>query len=654
MSALPFKTLDNSTVPAMLALLDSKFYPTPSPGLTARMGILWALTGAYILLSLNYLYLHVKHSKETPKWRSLWLARFVERPSGRFLVLNPRPTWIAVVISYGFYELFATGMFWRVYYLGRHQDGWAGVRSYNGLALFIGGWCISWSGLQAFLLTTESNDSHLLPAWLANGLLIGGGACLILLHIALAAYTTVLTEQLLNRYYALHEALAALNRRLAGATPTIIDLLPIQTLFQPVDRAAKRLLTPNCVQYALIATLPLACLMVNIGGLALARKLRSQIKDSVSLLALQDTQHQGTQAAVSQNVLAEDFAFSDPVRRPSDFDTHSGFHRMVSIPLTSVITRTMDENKRKLSVGVASDDSSKRKPSLTTNDVKLMARHGNTKGGTAARSQARKVLALQKATRDLFAVTVCIMFITLSLFGYCIWVAWLAGTDRLYEGSWSVTEGSAMICQWIYSVFVCFGVGFLNYNAWMNGREWLADDLPNGTTNGVGATTFGAGGAGETRPAMAATTEQRVSYISHFIEAGSAERPAPPPVDYPPLSPRTPSPSAFGPTSKDQSPTTSASSAPSSTTRRHVVGERKPSATRFSLPRPHWPFLRQNSSDSISNGRRRGVGAAHGAGGSATASAIMVTVETDQVCDGDTCALWYNDQDKAERGESGR
>lgn len=50
---------------------------------------------------------------------------------------SPRPTWIAVVISYGFYELFATGMFWRVYYLGRHQDGWAGVRSYNGLALFI-------------------------------------------------------------------------------------------------------------------------------------------------------------------------------------------------------------------------------------------------------------------------------------------------------------------------------------------------------------------------------------------------------------------------------------------------------------------------------------------------------------------------------------
>lgn len=51
MSALPFKTLDNSTVPAMLALLDSKFYPTPSPGLTARMGILWALTGACVLSS---------------------------------------------------------------------------------------------------------------------------------------------------------------------------------------------------------------------------------------------------------------------------------------------------------------------------------------------------------------------------------------------------------------------------------------------------------------------------------------------------------------------------------------------------------------------------------------------------------------------------
>ncbi|BGP21170.1 hypothetical protein Rt10032_c19g6156 [Rhodotorula toruloides] len=637
----------------MLAYFDSKFYPEPSPGLTARMGVLWALTAIYILLSLNYLYLHVKHSKETPKWRSLWLARFVERPSGRFLVLNPRPTWIAVVISYGFYELFATVMFWRVYCLQRQQDGWAGVRSYNGLALFIGGWCISWSGLQAFLLTTESNDSHLLPAWLANALFIGGGACLILLHIALAAYTTVLTEELLNRYYALHENLAALNRRLSGATPTAIDLLPIKTLFQPFGRAAKRLITPNCVQYALIATLPLACLMVNIGGLALARKLQIQIKDSVSLLALQDTQHQGTHAAFS-NVHAEDFASPDAGRRPSDFDTQSGSHRMISIPLANVITRTTDENKRKLSVGVASDDSGKRKPSLSTNDVKLMARHGNTRGGTAARSQARKVLALQKATRDLIAVTVCIMFIALSLFGYCIWVAWLAGTDLTYEGSWSVTEGSVMICQWIYAVFVCFAVGFLNYNAWMNGREWLAEDLPNATTNGVGVTTFGAGGAGETRPAMATTNEQRVSFISHFVDAGSVEHSVPRPADYPPLSPTSPNPPTFPPPPKNHSPTTSASSAPSSTTRREVVGERKPSAARFNLPRPHWPFPRQNSSDTISNGRRRGVGAGHAAGGSATASAIMVTVETDQVCDGDTCAVWFNDQDKAERGESGR
>lgn len=170
------------------------------------------------------------------------------------------------------------------------------------------------------------------------------------------------------------------------------------------------------MQYALIATLPLACLMVcvrlnfassprthaalvrqvNIGGLALAHKLKKQLKDSVSLLALHDAQHQGTQA-----VFAEDFASPISRRRSSDFETP---HRTVSIPLSNVITRTTDENKRKLSVGVASSDSGKRKPSLTTNDVKLMARNGNTKGGPAARSQARKVLALQKATRDLIAV----------------------------------------------------------------------------------------------------------------------------------------------------------------------------------------------------------------------------------------------------------
>lgn len=238
------------------------------------------------------------------------------------------------------------------------------------------------------------------------------------------------------------------------------------------------------------------------------------------------------------------------------------------------------------------------------------------------------------------------MFVTLSLFGYCIWVAWLAGTDRIYEGSWSVTEGSVMVCQWIYTVFVFFALAFLNYNAWFNGREWLSEDLPSATTNGGGVTTFGGvGGAPVTRPGTTAT-EQHVSYISHFVEAASGE---PPLADDPPLSPTT-----LTPSSKSDSPTTSASSAPTSTTRQEVVGDRRPSATRFSIPRPHWPFHRQNSSDSISNGRRRGVSGAHGAGGSATGSAIMVTVETDQVCDGDTCAVWYDDQDKAERGQSGQ
>lgn len=69
----------------------------------------------------------------------------------------------------------------------------------------------------------------------------------------LAAYTTVLTEQLLNRYYPLHNALASLNRQLAGATPTIADLLPIETLFLPFSRAVHRLIT--CVLLPRIDTI---------------------------------------------------------------------------------------------------------------------------------------------------------------------------------------------------------------------------------------------------------------------------------------------------------------------------------------------------------------------------------------------------------------
>ncbi|TNY23722.1 hypothetical protein DMC30DRAFT_388718 [Rhodotorula diobovata] len=149
-SLLP-AALDAQTLPTLVAALDRSLYPSPTPGLTARMAVLWALTGLCILMAVLYLWLHYRSTTERPRRRCLWFIRLVERPSGRFIVINPRPALTWVVVVYGTYELVFLAAFYRVYALGDRQVAYAGLRGFNALPFFLGGWVLSWSGLQARL-----------------------------------------------------------------------------------------------------------------------------------------------------------------------------------------------------------------------------------------------------------------------------------------------------------------------------------------------------------------------------------------------------------------------------------------------------------------------------------------------------------------------
>lgn len=45
MNAVLTPVLDGQTVPNLIQALDRAFFPTPTPGFTARMAVLWTLTG---------------------------------------------------------------------------------------------------------------------------------------------------------------------------------------------------------------------------------------------------------------------------------------------------------------------------------------------------------------------------------------------------------------------------------------------------------------------------------------------------------------------------------------------------------------------------------------------------------------------------------
>ncbi|BGP36161.1 hypothetical protein JCM10449v2_000059 [Rhodotorula kratochvilovae] len=620
MASLLPPTLDAQTVPNLITTLDLAFYPPPSAGFTARIGVLWALTGLYVLLAFHYLWLHYQSSTERPRRRSLWLARLVDRPGGRFIVLNPRPIWTLTVVFYGFYELLFLGSFWRVYKLGRPQHAWMGIRSFNGVALFVGGWVISWSGLQAFLLAVETEQPYL-SAGMANALFLGGGTFLVLLHVALAIATTIVSNRLFDRYVDLRGALVALQQSLNGRVPTLIDFIPVQRPAEAFAAAGAAARAPNVVMWSLTTLLAVAVIAVDLGGLALARKLRRQIRESVELLVHADAGSSGFAHATGETSGAAP-AIS------------------VQIPFTGSAAA---HNARKPSL-TPSDASSglrdKRKSSMTNSEVRNLALQRREGGGAAAaRAQAKKVLALQKATRDLQAVTGNIAFISTCLLGMAIWVAYCSGMDKTTNGQWDI-EGTALPAQWLYTVAVTISLSYLTYNAVLNRRRLVASDEG----------TCAAPAPGQGGPA-------RRSLICNFAEAGSVERSValPEPLreedeDRAGGEAMELAPAGTGSPPKDPLGEEEGALYPPPPLPRVLDGARTPQG------RKSWTSLRSEHSGKSSAAKKLGwlPGRGRGsrcAGARGAGPAIMVTVETAQVCDGETSPTWEGERDEEESWE---
>ncbi|GAA5906332.1 hypothetical protein JCM8208_003520 [Rhodotorula glutinis] len=284
MASLVPTTLDANTIPALVARLDATLYPAPTPGLLARMAVLWSLTGMTIVLAVLYLYLHYQNTSERPRRRCLWLVRLVDRPSGRFIVVNPRPALTGIVIIYALYALLYEVAFWFVYGKQKAQNLYIGLRDFNQVPLFIGGWILSWSGLQAFLVAVES-ERKFLSARTFNALFIAGGALLMLAGVGLGIYTTIITERVLTGYIELRSALVAVQRSLGARAPTLLDLIPLQAPAEAFAASAEGAKRAGIVQGAAGPILVLPIVISNIGGLALALRMRRQIRESIQVLA---------------------------------------------------------------------------------------------------------------------------------------------------------------------------------------------------------------------------------------------------------------------------------------------------------------------------------------------------------------------------------
>ncbi|GAA6008138.1 hypothetical protein JCM10207_007042 [Rhodosporidiobolus poonsookiae] len=640
MSGLLPSTLTASTVDDILATLEAAFYPDPSPGFGARHGVLLALTVIYMVASASYLALTVYYSKERPRWKCMWFVRLVDRPSGRFIVLNPRPCWTITTFAYGAFSLAYLVDFYIVYVKHASQEAWFPLRSLNAPMLFFPGWMISWSGLQSFLLTTESNDSTFLRAWVANALFLVGGFLTFSINLGLGISTSVLGLRFWHRFEDLRDTLVTLNTQLNGRVPSLLDLIVLQEPYARFDDAQKAWKTPSLWQYSVVTILPAAVLLVNFGGLALARKLHIQIKESVEVLALVEARRGSKSTQRGQS-----FSVGQTGSVPQAIVSFNGDRRASAAPGDGVETEEGGE---------------KRKPSLTTGEVRFLAKQ--TDEGT--RLQARKVLQLQKAKRELIAVSATVAINAVALLVDSILVANWAATDAIYKGHWHILEAAVSLPSWLIGIVACGGSLYLCYNMivnhvlidsaffsrWRSRRDSFSSGAPPSNLPATSSFLSGFVDHAHSLPAhgphgvadeheLVELRPARLGFDEESIDPLDADAP---PVGFPP---------------RKMSVVSTGSSAGESL---GANGKRRGSA--LSIPtggqggggfsgirKPRWFSLRRHGSDS-SLGGQHGTGAGgHGGGSrphSTVGQGIVFTVETEQVCDGDTCQLWAVEEER--------
>ncbi|BGP21172.1 hypothetical protein JCM10295v2_000043 [Rhodotorula toruloides] len=457
-------TMNATTLDYLLRETHDLYYPSATAEFTVRIAVLLTIVASAqtgvralishfetstILLAFFYLSHHLLTTFRSPG--SLWFIRLVERPSGRFIVLNPRITWSLAIISHGSFVLILVVLFWGIYAREWSKRTYIALKTLQPLPQFLGGWVGTWASLQAFLVASESANSALVPAWLANTIFLAGGFVLALPDLVLAIVNSHLALRMDDRYEDLVQALRSLDAQLAGRTPSLAQLAGLKQPAEALLKAAEKLKHFSIAQYCVTIMLPIACLVVNAGGLALARKIHVHIRENVSLIALHtattsEVPHPSQQVEVSLALV--------PTRTGTTSDSPP-------VLLKSLSRGAFGEAEAE-KVGTRERDLCS-----VERGVGSVAAVGAAGGGTSdwVTAQSRKVEELKKAKRDLILVTTTIVFICVLLIGDVVWLMVGVVKGGLRRGGWKHTELSAALDKWIlFTVMFCACV-YLNYNA---------------------------------------------------------------------------------------------------------------------------------------------------------------------------------------------
>ncbi|GAA6064539.1 hypothetical protein JCM10212_005643 [Sporobolomyces blumeae] len=260
-------------------------HPTPTEGFRTRLIVLLTLTVIYTTIAATYGIVTVVRTDERPRKRAFWFARLVQRPSGRFIVLNPRIAWSLGGVITGLWSIALIYYNWQAFLHHGDQSAMWGFRAMNTFVFFCVAWMSSWCALQAYLLTADSPKTKLPSAMKANLLFLVGGAVLAALSFTFALYQSIRGQEFWFAGGDLRAKLVEYLNATPSGTPSTQQMDVLVPLADATARAWHELQVATVIHATFSPILPVACLIVNSGGLALVVKLRRQIRESTSVFA---------------------------------------------------------------------------------------------------------------------------------------------------------------------------------------------------------------------------------------------------------------------------------------------------------------------------------------------------------------------------------
>ncbi|KAK4055388.1 hypothetical protein OIO90_003226 [Microbotryomycetes sp. JL221] len=403
--------------------LDDLLYRSPTPGFKARVAVLISLDCLYLLLDIVYLTLTVKRILRTKGKSGLWLFRKKKRANQVYFVSHVRLLRPLLTLCQGCFGIIWAVNVAKVYiYRSSQRHSW-GLRSFQFLPIFVTGWMISAGLVQSYLLTmAETRKSRLSPS-LINWTVIIVGIVLLFWQLGLGIWSTVRGWQLWDLYPI---AQAEFERyRAEGRTDlsAIVELLPLYRAF--LERAD---LYQNAMiaQFLSLWVLPFCAFALNLGGVLLARRLTREIKQK-------EIQFNRVQVAFS-SIDTEDIPATNVNEKQDACVGGSQQRKNSGLSQLTLSPRLTNQELRTIVAQIDGDSDSNHQ---------------------ATALQAQEILDLRRASRDLWANTMTVLFASVLILGACVYLAWWVKTGRIITGSWPSYETALLLIQWMMSTLLC-------------------------------------------------------------------------------------------------------------------------------------------------------------------------------------------------------